>query len=178
MRIVTAALLIAVTAQAVAGQTTRPAAATTAPAAAKSSVAKGDRKPHEPPKAGETREMNIKDLGNFAYDPDENTPIPDDVKALSGMTVRLHGYMIPLDQAEDITRFALVPTLTNNCCHFGGPPQLQHTILVTCPKGKAVAYFADEITVEGKITVETVKDDGFIVGIFSLDAASVKSATK
>ena len=97
--------------------------------------------------------------------------------ALSGTTLRTHGYMIPLDQAADITRFAFVPAVTN-CCHFGGPPQMQHTIIVTCPKGKAVDYFADEVTVEGKLKVETIKDDGFVVGIFSVEAASVKPVGK
>ena len=119
------------------------AAPAVAPAAAAAKVpavaAKDDRKPHEAPKAGETRDMAIKDLGNFDYDPDQNTPIPDDVKALNGMTVRLHGYMIPLDQAENISKFALVPSLFN-CC-VGQPPQMQHTIIITCPKGKAVTYF-------------------------------------
>lgn len=120
--------------------------------------------------------MAIKDLGNFEYDPDQNTAIPADVKALSGHMVRLHGYMIPMDQAENISKFALVPSLFN-CC-MGQPPQVQHTIVVTCPKGKAVSYYPDEIVVEGKLNVEVMKDDGFIVGIFAIQTTSVKPAAK
>ena len=38
------------------------------------------------------------------------------------------------------------------CC-FGQPPQIQHTIVVQCPEGKAVSYFPDEINVEGTAAV-------------------------
>ena len=157
----------------VCGRSAKPVAGGTAPAAAS---ANADRKPHPAPKAGEVVDLTIKDLGNFDYDPDQNTPIPADVKALSGHTVRLHGFMIPMDQAENISKFALVPTLFN-CC-YGQPPQVQHTIVVTTPKGKAVAYYPDEILVEGKLTVDVMKDDGFVVGIFAVDATSVKPAAK
>jgi hypothetical protein len=135
-----------------------------------------ERTPHPTLKPGEVLDIGIKDLGNFEYDADNGSPIPDDVKALNGATVRLHGYMIPMDQAENISKFALVPSLFN-CC-YGQPPQIQHTIVVTCPKGKAVNYYPDEIIVQGKLTVDVVKDDGFIVGIFAVETSSVKPAPK
>jgi hypothetical protein len=134
------------------------------------------RTPHPAAKPGEVLEMSIKELGNFDYDPENGSPIPDDVKALNGATLKLRGYMIPMDQAENISKFALVPSLFN-CC-YGQPPQIQHTIVVTCPKGKAVNYYPDEIIVQGKLTVDVVKDDGFIVGIFALETSSVKPAPK
>jgi hypothetical protein len=134
------------------------------------------RKPHAPPKEGETRDFQIKDLGNFDYDADKGGNIPADVKALSGSSVKLHGFMIPIDQAENITQFALVPSLF--ACCFGQPPQIQHTIVCKAPAGKAVSYYPDELTVEGKLKVAEKKDDGFIVSIFELDVSSVKPATK
>ena len=134
------------------------------------------RTPHPAPKPGQTLEMTIKELGNFDYDPDRDTPIPADVKALSGHPIKLHGFMVPLDQAENISKFALVPSLFG-CC-YGQPPQVQHTIVINCPKGKAVGYYPDEIIVEGKLDVKVMKDDGFVVGIFAVDAGSVKPAAK
>jgi hypothetical protein len=80
--------------------------------------------------------------------------------------------MIPMDQAENITQFALVPSLFS-CC-FGQPPQIQHTIVVNCPKGKAVSYCPDEIFVEGDLKVDEKRDDGYVVSIFELTAKSVK----
>jgi hypothetical protein len=134
------------------------------------------RHPHPAPKPGEVLEMGIKELGNFEYDQVNGGDIPADVKRLSGSTIRLTGFMVPSDQAENITQFALVPSLFS-CC-YGQPPQIQHTIMVNCPSGKEVSYFPDPITVEGKLTVQENKDDGYIVSIFTVNVTSVKPAPK
>lgn len=134
------------------------------------------RKPHPTPQAGQVLEMPIKDLGNFDFDAEKGGNIPDDVKKLDGATVRLKGFMIPMDQAANITQFALVPDLF--ACCFGQPPQLQHTIIANCPKGKAVSYYPDEITVEGKLQVAEKKDEGFIISIFQISVSSVKPSPK
>ena len=135
-----------------------------------------NRKPRTPPAPGEALELGVKELGNFNYDEDRGGNIPDDVKKLSGCTVRLRGFMIPLDLRERITQFALVPSLAS-CC-FGKPPQVHHKVVSTFPKGKSTKYFADEIVVEGTLHVEEMKDDGYIVSIFQLDVTSVKSAPR
>ena len=79
-----------------------------------------------------------------------------------------------MDQADDIKEFALI-------AKFGDdqhPPKIQQTIVVTCPKDKSVKYYPEEIVVQGKLTVGIIKDDGFIVGIFSVDNADVQPAPK
>ena len=134
------------------------------------------RKKHAAPKPGEVLKMSIKELGNFEYDDQKGGGIPSDVKQLNGSKVQLRGYMIPMDQAEHITQFALVPSLFS-CC-FGQPPQLQHTIVVSCPKGKAVGYSPDEIVVEGQLAVQEKRDDGYVVSLFEMTAGSVKVAAK
>jgi hypothetical protein len=50
--------------------------------------------------------------------------------------------------------------------------------VVNCPKGKAVEYCPDEIVVEGNLSVEEKKDDGFIVSIFEIACTSVRPAPK
>jgi hypothetical protein len=155
------------------------AAAATATAAQQPAVAFSDeqRTPHPAPQAGKVVEMEIKQLGNFNYDAQKGGNIPDDVKRLNGVTFRTRGFMMPLDQADNITDFALVPSLFS-CC-FGQPPQVQHTIVVHCPKGKAVEYYPDELTVEGTLSVkETKDDDGYILDIFEMQAKSVRPAPK
>ena len=144
--------------------------------AAAAPVADEQRKPHQKPQPGEVLSLQIKDLGNFDYDADKGGNIPADVQTLSGSTVRLSGFMIPIDQAENITSFALVPSLF--ACCFGQPPQVQHTVVCKAPSGKAVSYFPDELVVEGKLNVEEKKDDGFIVSIFEVQVNSVKPAVK
>ncbi len=132
-----------------------------------------ERKPIPAPVDGKIADFeNIRDLGNFEYDPENGGGIPLDVQAMSEHVIRIRGYMIPMDQAENITTFALVPSLF--ACCFGQPPQIQHTIVVRTPKGKAVGYYPDEIIVEGKLKVEEKKEDGFVISVFEMSANSVK----
>jgi len=131
---------------------------------------------HQPPPAGQVLNLAIKELGNFDYDADKGGNIPDDVKRLSGCRIRLKGFMMPIDQSEKITRFALVPSLFS-CC-FGQPPQVQHTIIVSCPKGKEAEFSPDEVLVEGTLHVEERRDDGYIVSIFEVAASSIANAPK
>jgi len=134
------------------------------------------RKKHAVPKAGDVLAIGIKDLGNFDYDADKGGNIPEDVKKLSGSKIRVTGFMIPLDQADNISNFSLVPSLF--ACCFGQPPQIQHQIVVHTPKGKSVGYYPDEIVCEGTLKVDEKKDDGYIVSVFELDVQSVKPAAK
>jgi hypothetical protein len=156
--------------------TDRPDAPAAAAAAAAAAPSNEQRKAHAAPKPGEVRPLTIKDLGNFQYDQEKGGNIPADVKALAGMKVRLNGFMIPMDQADKITKFALVPDLF--ACCFGQPPQIQHSVTVTCPPGKAVNYYPEEIWVEGTLKVDEKKEDGFILSIFEVDVSSVKPAPK
>ncbi len=135
------------------------------------------RVPHPVPKAGEVLALDIKELGNFEYDPAHPAALPDDVKRLNGVKLRTHGFMVSMGQAEDVTEFALVPSLFQ-CCGFGSAPQIQHTIFVHCPKGKAISYYADEVSVEGTLSVQEKKDDGFVISLFELETSSVKPTIK
>jgi hypothetical protein len=131
-----------------------------------------NRIPHQPILAGQLAVMTIKELGNFEFDPTADTDIPADVKALNGAKVRLRGFMIPLTQAENITDFALVPSLVG-CC-FGQPPGVQHTITCRTAKGEAVQYSVDECSVEGTVSINVKRDQGYTYSIFELDVTSVK----
>lgn len=131
---------------------------------------------HIAPKDGSPLVIAIKELGNFDYDSDKGGNIPEDVKKLNGCKIRLQGFMIPLDQADNISNFSLVPSLF--ACCFGQPPQIQHQIVVHTPKGKAVGYYPDEIVCEGTLRVDEKRDDGYIVSVFELDVQSVKPAAK
>lgn len=136
----------------------------------------GGRQPHPALSEGEVRTLTVKQLGNFEYDDLDGGQIPEDVKRLSGSTIRLTGFMMPLDQADRITRFALVSSLFE-CC-FGQPPQIQHTVTVRTPEGKAVAYYPEEIVVEGTLTVDEKREGEWIVSLFELDVTSIKPTGK
>jgi hypothetical protein len=131
-----------------------------------------DRVPHTPMAAGEMRMMTIKELGNFDFDPIVEKDVPADVLALSGGRVKLNGFMIPLTQANQVTDFALVPSLLG-CC-FGQPPGVQHVITVHMAAGKTVEYALDELEVEGVLHVKVQRQDGYTYSIFELTGDSVR----
>lgn len=147
-------------------------AASAAPPLAGIDAHTGKRIPHAPPAAGEVRTMDIKALGNFSYDPSAGSDIPADVQQLSGMQVRLQGYMIASQQASDrVTQFSLVPS--RYACCYGQPPGVQHTIMVTMPRGQSAEYRDGLVWVAGKLTVHAVRDDGFVTSLFQVAATDV-----
>jgi hypothetical protein len=143
-------------------------------AAATTQEATPARVAHAAPVPGKILELAIKELGNFDYDAEKGGKIPEDVKRLSGSKVRLRGFMMPIDQLDKITKFALVPSLFG-CC-YGAPPQIQHVIIVTCPSGTQAGLTSDEVIVEGTLNVQERKDDGYVVSLFEMAAGSLKAA--
>lgn len=131
----------------------------------------GPRRPHHPPKPGEIREMTIRRLGNFNYA--QLRGIPDDVRGLDGMTVRLRGYVVPTVQAVGASQFALVPSRTS-CC-YGQPPGIEHIVMVSCAHGeRADGDPADEVIVKGGLHVGEVVQDGMVVALYRVTDASVR----
>jgi hypothetical protein len=169
MRLISSILFVLLTTTVLVGQTTKPAEIPTS---------EKDRKPHPATQPGEVLETTLEQLGNFDFDFEAKDPhIPDDVKALSGVTIKVDGCMIPMQQADDIHMFALVPK--KNLSPEGlRSPKVQQIIVVTCPREKSVKYCPDIIVVQGRLKVGIVKDDGFTVSVFSIDDATVKPASK
>lgn len=132
------------------------------------------RTPHKKPANGETLELGLAELGNFAFNPDRDATLPDDVAALSGSRFRTTGYMIPLDQVGKVSRFLLVNDLMS-CC-FGNVPQLQHVMYVTLPDGKWVEATSERLMLEGELKVEVRKQDGYVMSLFELTPTSIKYA--
>ncbi len=135
-------------------------------------MTKDTRIPHTAIPVGIVKEMSIKEMGNFDFDPTKDADIPADVKLLDGAKVRLTGFMWPLTQSDKITEFALVPSLTS-CC-FGAPPGVQHVITCHVPGGKSADFSVDQIDVEGTVHVRVKREDNYTSSIFELDVTSVR----
>lgn len=151
--------------------TAAPATAPAADAVIMDPTTQKPRVPHDKPPLDKPLSITIKQLGNFDYDAEKGGTIPADVKALSGVTLKTSGYMIPLAQVNNITEFALVPSLTG-CC-YGQPPGIQHVILVHVPKASPAKYTTDPILVSGKLLVSEKREDGYTISIFELNADTV-----
>ncbi len=146
----------------------------TQPAQVSAPATQPARVAHVKPKQGEVVEMGLHDLGNFDFDESKDSVIPDDVKALSGSTLRITGQMIPLDQVGKVSRFILVNDLMS-CC-FGVAPKVQNVVYVTLPEGKWVESTSERIMIEGVLKVEVRKEDGYVLSLFELSPKSVKYA--
>lgn len=129
---------------------------------------------HRKPPDGQVLELSLAELGNFEFDELRDTSLPEDVVSLSGSLFRTTGYMIPLDQVGKVTRFLLVNDLMS-CC-FGQVPKLQHVMYVTLPPGRWVEPTNERLLVEGTLTVEIRKQDGYVTGLFEMTPTSIKYA--
>ena len=95
------------------------------------------------------------------------------LKALEGKTVRIPGYMVPLeDEAEIVNEFLLVPYV-GACIHTPPPPPNQIVQVKMNSSKKVKMSFWDPIWIEGKLVIQTVKSPYGDVG-FQLEGISIE----
>lgn len=99
--------------------------------------------------------------------------MPKRVKDLSGKKVLMTGFMLPIDEVQNIKEFLLVQSLWS-CC-YGTPPDINGIVRVVMPKGKTTDYFFDPIKVIGTFKVESTVMDGYCVDIYQLHVESLEA---
>ena len=140
------------------------------------SAADGDRTPLLPPSPGEIRSLSCIQIGNFPFDPHLGGHIPPDVLALDGLHVKMRGTVTPWDLSGDtVVRFAL--TDGQSCC-FGGPPRIQHVVVVSFPAGMELSLADGWVVVEGVLGVHELRSDGITTSLFTLAASRVAATSK
>lgn len=101
--------------------------------------------------------------------------IPPDVKAYDGDRVSITGFVLPLRiRSQRVTEFLLLRD--QGACCFGPQAQINHFIRVKFPSGlrhEGVSPW----TVTGTLHVGEMYTQGYLTGIYSLDAESVKLST-
>ncbi len=98
--------------------------------------------------------------------------IPSDVRALDNHLVAVRGFLLPLRTNNGLTSEFLLMRNQNMCC-FGTVPKINEWISVRL-KGEGVKPVMDQpITVLGKLHVGDIRENGFLVGIYQLQAESV-----
>ena len=97
------------------------------------------------------------------------------VTELDGKTVRIGGYIVPLDfEKTKVTEFLLVP-FVGACIHVPPPPANQ-IIYVKMEKGIQVAGTFDPVTVTGKMTAAQTFT-GLAETGYSIEAETVEPRT-
>jgi hypothetical protein len=99
--------------------------------------------------------------------------MPKRVKELDGKRVLMTGFMLPIDEVQNIKEFLLVQSLWS-CC-YGTPPDINGIIRVVMPKDKRTDYFFDPLKLIGKFKVEATFIDGYCVDIYQLEVESLEA---
>lgn len=99
--------------------------------------------------------------------------MPKRVKDLTGKKVLMTGFMLPIDEVQNIKEFLLVQSLWS-CC-YGQPPDINGIVRVVMPKGKTTDYFFDPVKIIGTFKIEATVMDGYCVDIYQLHAESLET---
>jgi hypothetical protein len=115
--------------------------------------------------------LDMQAFGAFPFDNAHGVlrDIPESVRRKDGKRVTIEGWMIPMDQADRITEFAVVPELGEG----SPPPPIQQIVIVKMPSGTWTPYYVEQVAVQGVLHVGVETDQGYITDIFSLTANSV-----
>jgi hypothetical protein len=98
--------------------------------------------------------------------------MPKRIKDLSGKKVLMTGFMLPIDEVQNIKEFLLVQSLWS-CC-YGQPPDIHGIVRVLMPKGRTTDYFFDPLKIIGTFKVEATVMDGYCVDIYQLHVESLE----
>ena len=115
--------------------------------------------------------LTFEEIESWPYE-DGLLGMPPKVKALDGTEVLMTGFMLPIDEVENIKEFLLVQSLWS-CC-YGQPPDINGIVRVVMQGDARLDYQFDPIKVIGTFRVEATYEDGYCVDIFQLDASSVE----
>lgn len=120
-----------------------------------------------------TDQMVDKASDSLAATPGCLAQIPDDVKALNDKDVSISGFMLPMKfEGKLATEFLLLRN--QSLCCYGKAPTITEWVTVKAP-GKGVKPIMDvPVTVSGVFHVGDVRENGELVGIYSLDAQILK----
>lgn len=109
-------------------------------------------------------------IGGFTYE--EGMKLPTHIAELQGRKVGMAGYMMTLEEVEDIHEFVLVESLWS-CC-FGKPPEVHQAVVITIAAKKGVDMTPVPILITGVLDVGEKIEDGFVTSLYRLKADSFK----
>lgn len=135
-----------------------------------------EKKLAEQIKAGKLKGLDqivtFDELSSWPYE-DGLKGMPKRVKDLDGKKVLMTGFMLPIDEVQNIKEFLLVQSLWS-CC-YGQPPDINGIVRVVMPKGKTTDYFFDPLKIVGTLKIEATMMDGYCVDIYQLRLLSLET---
>ncbi|MBC8042699.1 MAG: DUF3299 domain-containing protein [Rhizobacter sp.] len=125
---------------------------------------------------GASQRLTFNELRQYRFSRRTKNPVPKNLLDAQGKEVDIAGYMIPLNEALDVTEFMLIQVPFFGCC-FSVPPEPNETVMVTMQKGKKTEYVYTPIRVRGKFQVSESKIDDFITSVYKIEATAVSAAS-
>ncbi|MEM7202690.1 MAG: DUF3299 domain-containing protein [Planctomycetota bacterium] len=119
---------------------------------------------------GVDRILTFEEISSWPYE-DGLIGLPKSVEKLGDRNVLMTGFMLPIDEVENIKEFLLVESLWS-CC-YGQPPDINGIVRVIMRGDSRIDYQFDPIKVVGTFKVEAAFEDGYCVDIFQLVADEV-----
>ncbi|MCA8941493.1 MAG: DUF3299 domain-containing protein [Planctomycetes bacterium] len=126
-------------------------------------------------KAGKIKDIDriltFEEISSWPYE-DGLVGMPKAIKKLDGKKLMMTGFMLPIDEVENIKEFLLVQSLWS-CC-YGQPPDINGIVRVVMKGKSRIDYQFDPIKIIGEFKVEAYVEDGYCLDIYQLHADSVE----
>ena len=119
---------------------------------------------------GDAEFLRFSKIDSWIYE-DGFQGMPKSVKKLDGKQFVMAGFMLPIDEVENIKSFYLVESLWS-CC-FGMPPDVNGLVRVEVKAKDGIAYHYDPILVVGTFELKKTMDEDYVVCIYTLEADKV-----
>jgi hypothetical protein len=98
--------------------------------------------------------------------------IPDSIQALDNRQTAIRGFLLPLKTNNGLTYEFLLMRNQNMCC-FGSVPKVNEWISIQTRDEGVKPIMDQPITVMGKLHVGEIRENGYLVGIYRIEADRV-----
>jgi len=99
--------------------------------------------------------------------------IPDGIKALNDKDVSVRGFMLPMNFQGGLATDFLILRNQSMCC-YGIPPKITEWVNVRMIRKGVKPIMDQPVTVSGRFHVGDVRENGSLVGIYSIEADELK----
>lgn len=120
---------------------------------------------------GVDRILSFEEISAWPYE-DGLKGMPKQLHKLDDKNVLMTGFMLPIDEVQDIKEFLLVQSLWS-CC-YGQPPDINGIVRVVMKGDARIDYQFEPLKVIGTFKVKETLEDGYCVDIFQLHADLVE----
>ena len=121
--------------------------------------------------AGVDQVLPFEQLGGWSYEAGLKG-MPQRVRDLHDKKVVMLGFMLPIDEVQNIQEFLLVESLWG-CC-YGLPPDINGIVRCVMPLNMRLDYQFEPLKVVGTLKISATEMDGYIVDIYQLEVDYVE----